>query len=173
MAAARPRGRRRLDGRRARDVARDARPGRAAIAAAHAAHLYGLRTLESGIGERSDAVTRFVAVGGSAAGPDPTGRDRTSLVISVGDGAPSALARVLTVFSTHAVIPTWIQTWPTGNRLGSYHFFIDVEGHIEDAVVRRTIAALPALGARVRVLGSYPRHAAVPAGLGDHRGATT
>jgi prephenate dehydratase len=93
------------------------------------------------------------------AGPPParTGRDRTSLLVSVGDGTPAALPDVLAVFSAGRVSLAWVRAWPPGARLGNYRFFVDVHGHIEDEPVSRAIAALSDVGAEARFLGSYAR----------------
>lgn len=142
----------------AREVAAGADASAAAIAAPTTAEKYGLQVLASKIGERENAITRFVLVSRTSFLPAPSGRDRTSLLVSIGDGSPGALVKILTVLSAQGVNLTGIQSWPTGTRLGSYRFFVDVAGHIEDPQVRKAVAALPSVGARVNFLGTYPRH---------------
>ncbi|MBD0736328.1 prephenate dehydratase [Streptomyces sp. CBMA29] len=141
----------------ARDLAGSGDPRDAAVAAPAVAERYGLRVLATDIGERENAVTRFVMVRRAGAPPARTGRDRTSLLVSVGDGTPAALPGILSVFSAGRVSLAWVQAWPTGLRLGTYRFFVDVEGHIDDQRVRRAVAALSDVGARASFLGSYPR----------------
>jgi prephenate dehydratase len=141
----------------ARDLAESGTLQEAAIAAPAVAERYGLRVLASDIGERENAVTRFVMVRRAGVPPARTGRDRTSLLVSVGDGTPAVLPDILSVFSAVRVSLAWVQAWPTGLRLGSYRFFVDVEGHIDDQPVRHAVAALSGVGARASFLGSYPR----------------
>lgn len=129
----------------------------AAVAAPAVAERYGLHVLAPDIGERADAVTRFVLVRRAGVPPVRTGRDRTSLLVSVGDRTTAALSDVLSVFSAGRVDLAWVQAWPTGVRLGDYRFFVDVEGHIDDQRVRHAVAALPGVGAEASFLGSYPR----------------
>lgn len=152
----------------AREIAESSSPHArydAAIAAPIAAARYGLSVLASGIGERRDAVTRFVSVRGTGPSPARTGRDRTSLVVTA-DGAHSgALVDILTEFSARGVGLTWIQSWPTGTALGSYHFFLDVEGHIEDGAVGDAMIALRRRAVEVSFLGSYPHVGGKPARL--------
>jgi prephenate dehydratase len=50
-----------------------------------------------------------------------------------------------------------IQSRPTGDGLGSYFFFIDCEGHIDDARVGEAMMGMRRVCAEVRFLGSYPR----------------
>ncbi|HEY5833417.1 prephenate dehydratase [Streptomyces sp.] len=143
----------------AREVADAGAEGVAAIAAPLAAELYGLEILATDIGEHASAVTRFVAVSQGWLPPARAGRERTSLVVSLRGEGPGQLVSVLTEFSSRGIELSWIQSWPTGDRLGNYRFFIDIDGHIENPSVREAIAALAGLGARARFMGSYPRWA--------------
>lgn len=52
---------------------------------------------------------------------------------------------------------TRIESRPSKKMLGDYWFFIDVEGHAEDAVLREAISALQDKCATLKVLGSYPK----------------
>ncbi|TLS47366.1 prephenate dehydratase [Streptomyces montanus] len=147
----------------AQEVAAAGAAGGAAIAAPPAADLYGLRILATGLGRDARAVTRFVSVAPDWSRPTRTRQDRTSLMLSLGTSGPARVVDILTEFDTRGVELAWIQSWPTGERLGSYHLFIDVEAHIEDPPVKDALAALTALGLGVRFLGSYPRWGAVTA----------
>ncbi|WP_055525447.1 prephenate dehydratase, partial [Streptomyces graminilatus] len=141
----------------AREVADPASAaGGAAVAAPLAAELYGLRTLATGIGRQARAVTRFVAVAPAGFPPARTWLDRTSLMVNPGDG-PGRLLGILTEFSSRNIEVSRLHSWPTGDRLGSYRYFIDIDGHIENPPVREAMSALAGLGAGARFLGSYPR----------------
>ncbi|MER8045858.1 prephenate dehydratase [Streptomyces sp. NPDC094032] len=157
--------------------------GAAAVAAPPAAERYGLRVLATGLGRPGGAVTRFVAVSQAWFPPARTARDRTSLVVTTDDGGPARLAAILALFTTRDIEVSRIHAWPTGDRLGSYHYFVDVDGHVENPAVRGALSTLPTAGASARFLGSYPRwtgprrpvvgdrHAAPPPAVG-HRAAT-
>ncbi|MGW4160233.1 prephenate dehydratase [Streptomyces sp. NPDC004788] len=147
-------------------AAAGARGGTAAIAAPPAAERYGLRILAEGLGRRGGAVTRFVAVAPAWLPPARTARDRTSLVVTTPDGGPSRLADVLGLFSGRGIPVSRIHSWPTGERLGSYRYFVDLDGHVENPAVRGALSALPAVGAGARFLGSYPRWTGAGAGTG-------
>ncbi len=129
----------------------------AAIAAPIAADHYGLATLARGIGDRTDAVTRFVAVVRPQAPPLPTGADRTSLVAYIADDRPGSLVELLNQFAARGVNLTLIQSRPTGEAFGRYCFSIDCEGHVADGRVGEALMGLRRVCAGVRFLGSYPR----------------
>lgn len=139
-------------------AARDVPHRAAAIAAPIAAERYGLSVLAWDIGERSDAITRFVSVRKAGPSPARTGLDRTSLVVTSKGEAPGVLVEILAEFSTREVNLSWIQSWPAGDRWGRYRFFLEFDRHIEDAAVADAVAALRRI-ASVTFLGSYPRAA--------------
>ena len=85
--------------------------------------------------DRSNAVTRFVEVGPAGSLPAPTGSDRTSVAAFLGEDHAGALMEILTEFAVRGINLSTIQSRPTGDGLGSYFFFIDCEGHIDDARV--------------------------------------
>lgn len=129
----------------------------AAIAAPIAGERYRLRVLADHIADNPDAVTRFILVARPAQPPLPSGRDKTSLVAFIADDHPGALLEVLTEFAVRGVNLTWIESRPTGQRLGRYCFAIDCEGHVDDARVGEALMGLRRVCPDVRFLGSYPR----------------
>ena len=130
---------------------------RGAIAAKVAADHYGLEVLSENIGDNSGAVTRFVLVTKIGKINERTGHDRTSLAIFIGADHAGALLEILNEFAVRGVNLTFIQSRPTGAELGSYHFLIDVEGHILDARIGDALMGLKRICEDVRFLGSYPR----------------
>jgi prephenate dehydratase len=129
----------------------------AALAGAFAADTYGLDILAQDVHDRANAVTRFVVVSPPAPLPAPTGIDRTSVAAFLVDDRPGALLEFLTEFAVRGINLTTIQSRPTGDRLGQYYFFIDCEGHVDDARVGEALMGLRRVCAEVRFLGSYPR----------------
>jgi prephenate dehydratase len=130
----------------------------AALAGAFAAGRYGLSVLVNDVQDVSTAVTRFVVVslpGGEL--PAPTSTDRTSLAAFLAQDRSGALLELLTEFAVRGINLTTIQSRPTGEGLGSYYFFIDCEGHVDDARVGEAMMGLRRVCGDVRFLGSYPR----------------
>ena len=137
-------------------VAEGLPPYDAAIAAPLAAERYGLVVLADDIGDRADAVTRFILVRRPCRPPAPTGADRTTLVFVSAD-RPGALVRILSEFARRGVNLTRLESRPTGERLGAYSFSMDCDGHVEEPALRAAVVDLQGQGTEIRVLGSYPR----------------
>jgi prephenate dehydratase len=129
----------------------------AALASPSAAARYGLTVLAPDVHDRSNAMTRFVEVAPPGSLPAPTGADRTSLVAFLAEDHAGALMEILTEFAVRGVNLSTIQSRPTGDGLGSYFFFVDCEGHIDDARVGEAMMGVRRVCAKVRFLGSYPR----------------
>ena len=97
-------------------------------------------------------------------GPPPgrTGADRTSVVLRL-DNVPGALVSALTEFAIRDIDLTRIESRPTRKELGTYFFFLDCVGHIDDEAVAEALKALHRRCADVRFLGSWPTGAAAGA----------
>ena len=128
----------------------------AAAAAPVAGPRYGLVTLAADIGSVRDAVTRFVLLQRPGPPPAPTGNDRTSLVLSVGNH-PGSLLAVLGEFASRGINLTRLESRPTRSKLGVYFFLVDADGHLADPAMADVLAALVRRSALLRWLGSYPR----------------
>jgi chorismate mutase/prephenate dehydratase len=131
-------------------------PGSAAVASRESAVAYGLDILVSGIEDRSNNVTRFAVLGHETA--PRTGRDKTTLMIEVKDAA-GALYDALSAFKRNRVNMTWIESFPaeTQGKNHQYVFFLDVDGHVSDLRIKRSLAALERRTSKVVVLGTFPR----------------
>ena len=120
------------------------------------AQRYGLTALASDVVDEPNARTRFVLVGPPGPPPPRTGADRTSVVLRL-DNVPGALVSAMTEFAIRDIDLTRIESRPTRRELGTYIFFLDCVGHIEDDVVAEALKALHDRCTDVRYLGSWPR----------------
>ena len=145
-------------------AAEDVANGRAdaGVSTALAAERYGLAALATGVVDEPNARTRFVLAGPPAAPPGRTGADRTSVVLRL-DNVPGALVSALTEFAIRDIDLTRIESRPTRTELGTYIFFLDCVGHIDDDAVAEALKALHRRCADVRYLGSWPTGSAAGA----------
>ena len=138
-----------------------AQPGEAmfdaGVCAPVAARNEGLEVLAEDIGDNTAAVTRFVLVARPGTLPEPTGADKTTVVLFQRDDHAGGLLELLEQFAVRGVNMTRLESRPTGEAMGSYCFSIDFEGHVLDARVGETLMGLRRVCAEVRFLGSYPR----------------
>lgn len=130
--------------------------GTAAIAGEVAADLYDLQVLEKHIEDEADNTTRFLIVGEQTAAP--TGKDKTSLLISTGNQA-GALHKVLEPFAEYGISLNRIESRPSRQGLWDYVFFIDINGHCDDDKVVAVLESLKKTVSMLKILGSYPKAA--------------
>jgi prephenate dehydratase len=129
----------------------------AALCAAVAGEQHRLTLLAKDVGDRADAVTRFVLLTRPATPHPRTGNDTTSLVVFISHDRTGALLEVLTEFAVRGINLTRIESRPTKERIGRYCFFLDCTGHLSDARVGEALMGLRRICQEVRFLGSYPR----------------
>jgi len=127
--------------------------GTAAIAGEAAAARYSLPRLAENIEDEPNNTTRFLVLGRHDAGP--SGRDKTSLIMSA-PNRTGALHELLLPLSTSGVSMSRLESRPARNALWEYVFYVDVEGHRDDAPVKAALDELARRAAYMKILGSYP-----------------
>ena len=130
-------------------------PSAAAIASELAAQIYALKVLKPRIEDNINNYTRFLIL--SSKTPERTGKDKTSVMLSVKDKV-GALYDLLRPFASHGTNLTKIESRPSRRKAWEYIFFIDLEGHIEEDRVKRALAEIKSRCLFLKVLGSYPAH---------------
>ncbi|MCE5197453.1 MAG: prephenate dehydratase [Armatimonadota bacterium] len=128
-------------------------PTSAAIASSLAAREYGLNIIAEGIEDNPHNRTRFLVVGNSK--PEPSTKDKTSLVFSVPNKA-GALYHALTVFESEGINLSMIESRPTKQMPWEYIFFVDCQCHEKEERMQNALKKLSELTLFVRILGSYP-----------------
>ncbi|MCK5509178.1 MAG: prephenate dehydratase [Desulfobacterales bacterium] len=129
-------------------------PGAAAIASREAAYIYNLQVKASKIEDFSNNITRFLVIGKEKS--SRTGYDKTSIMF-VTSHVPGALNRVLSPIADAGINMLKLESRPTKHENWNYFFFVDIEGHIEDTIVKKTISEMKDLCLYLKCLGSYPR----------------
>lgn len=132
----------------------------AAVSTALAGERLGLSVLAGSVADFDGARTRFVLVTRPAPVPAATGADRTAVVLQL-NNEPGSLVSAMAEFSTRGIDLTRIESRPTRIEFGTYRFFLDCIGHLEDTAVAEALKALHRKH-DVRFLGSWP--AATPGG---------
>ena len=166
-----------------RMVAESGRRDQAALGTVLAAEIYGACVLREDVQDRDDNATRFVWLARAGAGADgkaggePGDRDthggeerthtpplraradgewKTSLVFwGPGADSPGWLVRCLDEFGRRGINLTKIESRPKRDRMGSYMFFVDLQGRGSDLATAEAIAGLRRICEQARVLGSY------------------
>ena len=126
----------------------------AALASAEAAKMYGVNILAEDVQDK-DSVTRFVVLSSSGIKAAPTGKDKTSILLYVKE-RPGALYEVLGEFALRGLNLTKIESRPSKRALGDYMFYIDCEGHLEEAEIKEALKGVEKKAAMLKILGTYP-----------------
>jgi prephenate dehydratase len=146
---------------------RDPEHPAAALGSAAAARAYGGFVLRENVEDAAGNVTRFAWLAPADSTPPPEDPDaawRTTLVFfELGDDHPGALVEALAVLSDRQINMTRIESRPRRSAgLGSYLFFLDLDGRADRGIVAAGIEALRGRAETVRVLGSYQVGGAPP-----------
>ncbi len=126
----------------------------AAIAGQGAADIYQLPTLVRNIEDEPNNTTRFLIIGAQPIAP--SGDDKTALLVA-SLNRPGALFNLLEPLARNNVSMTRIESRPSRRGMWDYVFFIDLDGHIQNAPVAAALAELREQASLFRVLGSYPK----------------
>jgi chorismate mutase/prephenate dehydratase len=112
-----------------------------------------LKLLARNIEDEGKNTTRFLVISEHDAAP--SGRDKTSLVMSTRN-VPGAMHELLTPLAANQVSMTRLESRPSRTGLWEYVFYVDIEGHQQDAKVARAFAELKQKASLLKILGSYP-----------------
>lgn len=130
-------------------------PHMAAIASRLAAEIYGLTILDEDIEDASDNTTRFVILSKKRVQPDlAEGPIMTSLFFAVRN-VPAALYKALGSFATNGVNMTRLESYFRNGQFIAAEFYVDIEGHPDDANVAIALEELRFHSRWVKILGSY------------------
>lgn len=132
----------------------------AALAPRLAADLYGLEIMAENVEDTEDNVTRFVILSRDekwVQRNDPNDMIVTTFVFNVRN-IPAALYKALGGFATNGINMTKLESYQLGGKFVATQFYADIEGHPDDAPVRRALEELRFFSEKVRILGTYKGH---------------
>jgi len=125
----------------------------AAVGNKRAAELFGLTVRAESIEDDPRNTTRFLVLGRQFV--DPSGKDKTSLALMTHNRS-GAIYHILEPLAKHNVSMSRLESRPLRTGLWQYVFFIDLEGHEQDANVTTALDEIRQKAAFLKIFGSYP-----------------
>ena len=128
-----------------------------ALGSERAASAQGLHIVAHAVQDEAHNKTRFaiICLPTTLPAPDATGRDCTSLIVSV-PNKPGAMHDLLVPIKKYGVSMTRFESRPAKTGQWEYYFYIDLQGHPSQPHVRQAMDELRELCAFYKVLGAYP-----------------
>ncbi|WP_455645795.1 prephenate dehydratase [Methanosphaera sp.] len=115
---------------------------------------YDLEILDYNIQDYSNNVTRFIIIGKDDQ-KQPSGNDKTSIILSLEGDKPGGLYEILGIFVNENINLTKIESRPSKQGMGKYIFFIDLEGHQKEPSIKKALDAIESKVSMFKILGSY------------------
>lgn len=129
----------------------------AAIGNKYAASIYDCKVEQPDIEDHFGNQTQFVLIARQGHHAVLEGsKHATSIALFLGEDKPGTLLMILSEFAYAGVNMTRIQSRPTKQGLGSYMFFVDIEGNQNDPSIKTALDCLRLKIQEVKVLGTYP-----------------
>ena len=140
----------------ARYISKNKNKNEAAIASKLSAKIYNLDILASNIEDEKENATRFLIMGKSVLQP-VLGKDKyiTSFLFKL-KSKPAALYQSLGGFAINGVNLTKLQSYPEKNSFSSYFFLCDLDGHIDEPKIQKSLEELELHCEDFHVLGVFP-----------------
>ena len=127
----------------------------AAIASSLSAKIYKLKILAPNIENESGNATRFLVMGKEVFQPEFSNKKYITSFLFKLKSKPAALYQSLGGFAINGVNLTKLQSYPEQNSFESYFFLCDLDGHIEDPKVQKSLEELGLHCQDFHVLGVF------------------
>ena len=127
----------------------------AAIASSLSAEIYGLEILKRNIENETGNLTRFLIMGKNISQPEFTNKRYITSFLFKLKSKPAALYQSLGGFAINGVNLTKLQSYPERNSFDSFFFLCDLDGHIEDKKVQKSLEELGLHCEDFHVLGVF------------------
>ena len=126
-----------------------------AIASSLSAKIYGLEVIKKNIENENGNLTRFLVMGKNIVQPEFKNKTYITSFLFKLKSKPAALYQSLGGFAINGVNLTKLQSYPEKNSFDSYFFLCDLEGHIEDPKVQKSLEELGLHCEDFHVLGVF------------------
>ena len=126
-----------------------------AIASSLSAEIYGLEVIKKNIENESGNLTRFLVMGKNISQPEYKDKTYITSFLFKLKSKPAALYQSLGGFAINGVNLTKLQSYPEKNSFDSYFFLCDLDGHIEDSKVQKSLEELGLHCEDFHVLGVF------------------
>tara|TARA_Y100000389_G_scaffold182368_1_gene198912 strand:- start:89 stop:925 length:837 start_codon:yes stop_codon:yes gene_type:complete len=127
----------------------------AAIASSLSAKTYGLQIIEKNIENDQGNLTRFLVMGKNIKQPEFSKKKYITSFLFKLKSKPAALYQSLGGFAINGVNLTKLQSYPEKNSFDSFFFLCDLDGHIEDKKVQKSLEELGLHCEDFHVLGVF------------------
>jgi len=127
----------------------------AAIASSLSAKIYKLKILAPNIENENGNATRFLIMGKEVLQPNFGNKNYITSFLFKLKSKPAALYQSLGGFAINGVNLTKLQSYPEQNSFESYFFLCDLDGHIEDPKVQKSLEELGLHCQDFHVLGVF------------------
>jgi|688.fasta_scaffold05602_5 chorismate mutase/prephenate dehydratase len=135
--------------------ARQGGAAEAAIASSEAAEMFGLTVLKRLIASQEENFTRFIVIAKQPRKVDQRIPSKTAIVVHTLD-KPGALVEALSVFKSHGINLTKLESRPVPGNSWEEMFYIDFAGNLDSEASKAVIAELTKLVRFIKVLGCFP-----------------
>jgi prephenate dehydratase len=126
-----------------------------AIASSLSAEIYGLEVIKKNIENESGNLTRFLVMGKNISQPEFKDKTYITSFLFKLKSKPAALYQSLGGFAINGVNLTKLQSYPEKNSFDSYFFLCDLDGHIDDPKVQKSLEELGLHCEDFHVLGVF------------------
>ena len=127
----------------------------AAIASSLSAKIYKLKILAPNIENENGNTTRFLIMGKEVLQPNFGNKKYITSFLFKLKSKPAALYQSLGGFAINGVNLTKLQSYPEQNSFESYFFLCDLDGHIEDPKIQKSLEELGLHCQDFHVLGVF------------------
>jgi len=128
---------------------------KAAIASSLSAKTYNLEIIKKNIENEKGNLTRFLIMGKNISQPEFGNKKYITSFLFKLKSKPAALYQSLGGFAINGVNLTKLQSYPEKNTFDSFFFLCDLDGHIEDIKVQKSLEELGLHCQDFHVLGVF------------------